>query len=394
MKTLLRKTAKIHFFLWKSVPVIFMFLINKLFMSYSLPKTAGSLVCFLFLLLFVQEIKAQNPQFAVVRPDGTTFICPTFDSAYNKAVDGDFLYLPGGVFTFNQSLTKRIFIYGAGIHPDSSKATGRTQITAVNNSLYITKSAEGGLIEGVEFTNTNLFFSYSGKQIKGFTLRRCTWFGSMHFKNGSEPTDSLPTNILIEECIIGNGILLDSARGNLFSKNLIKNYVNRASFCTFQNNIFTFNFSGSGPLIEISNCTFQNNIFFADVLRCSGCPNTSICSNTFLNNLKPNSPILLSNQCPPSSGFESGTIVSPTQMTDNFEVWSGQGEFKDNYRLKATSPGKNAGTDGTDVGIYGTVNPTSAGWVPSNPHIYFKQIAPQTGTNGTLNIQVKVRTNN
>ena len=38
---------------------------------------------------------AQTPQFAIVKPDGTTFICPSWDSAYIKSLDGDVIYLPG-----------------------------------------------------------------------------------------------------------------------------------------------------------------------------------------------------------------------------------------------------------------------------------------------------------
>ena len=46
-------------------------------------------------ILFVNDLNAQAPQFAVVRPDGTTYICPSWDSAYNKANNGDNIYLPG-----------------------------------------------------------------------------------------------------------------------------------------------------------------------------------------------------------------------------------------------------------------------------------------------------------
>ena len=117
------------------------------------------------------------------------------------------------------------------------------------------------------------------------------------------------------------------------------------------------------------------------------------CSNTFYNNILIGAP-KFNNGC----GFnmtEANTISlsSPGEVFISYTAGTGY-PFLDNYHLKNTCVGKNAGTDGTDVGIYGTSQPTSEGWVPSNPHIYFKQIDSQTGTNGTLKIQVKVRTNN
>ncbi|MBK9793187.1 MAG: hypothetical protein IPP60_08805 [Sphingobacteriales bacterium] len=60
------------------------------------------------------------------------------------------------------------------------------------------------------------------------------------------------------------------------------------------------------------------------------------------------------------------------------------------YHLKSTSSGKNAGTDGTDIGIYGGAYPYKEGAVPPNPHISTKSIAPTSAANGTLPVNIKV----
>lgn len=58
--------------------------------------------------------------------------------------------------------------------------------------------------------------------------------------------------------------------------------------------------------------------------------------------------------------------------------------YTQNFHLITNSPGLNAGTDGTDVGIYGTNQPTKEGWIPSNPHISYKNVSQQTDANGNL----------
>jgi hypothetical protein len=90
----------------------------------SLAIIISSVICF-----------AQAPQFAVVRPDGTTYICPSWDSAYNKAVNGDNIYMPGITINSEIKINKKLFIYGAGHHPDSSIITGKTIVT--NNILKV-----------------------------------------------------------------------------------------------------------------------------------------------------------------------------------------------------------------------------------------------------------------
>ena len=128
------------------------------------------------------------------------------------------------------------------------------------------------------------------------------------------------------------------------------------------NNIFLGqirNYTGGGCTTYAQNDAFTNNI-------CTTTMGTSLDGMNFIN-------------IPQESIFidQSGQVFN----------------FSHNYHLKPESIGKNAGTDGSDVGLYGGQSYTE-GAVPSNPHIYFKQVAPQTNSNGQLQIQFKVRTNN
>ncbi|MEO6254609.1 MAG: hypothetical protein ABIO79_14960 [Ferruginibacter sp.] len=324
---------------------------------------------------------AQSPQFAVVRPNGTTYICPTFDSAYNKAVNDDFIYLPGGNFTFSYTFNKRLHIFGAGHHPDSSLVTGKSYSSS---QFAIQSGATGSTFEGLQ-TSNNFYFLYTGIQVTNITIKRCR-ISAVVF-NGSATTliDSIASNIMITECIV-DFLQPGNSKNNYFTKNLFRagtpgepGYIRESNF---KNNIFI------GTYFTPNNCIFENNIFMQP-----GIINTP-CTNSFFNNLLVGAGTFNAG-CPPNSITEVNTITVPTTNDVFVSFTPGPGyPYLDNYDLKPACPGNNAGTDGYDVGIYGSSSPTSLGWVPSNPHIYFKQVAAQTNTSGQLNIQFKVRTNN
>lgn len=64
--------------------------------------------------------------------------------------------------------------------------------------------------------------------------------------------------------------------------------------------------------------------------------------------------------------------------------------FKNDFHLQANSSGKNAGSDGTDIGIYGGRFPWKDGGLPITPHIESKFVNGTTDTNGNLNVKIKV----
>ncbi len=332
---------------------------------------------------------SQSPQYAVVRPDGTTFICPTWDSAHSKAVDGDNIYLPAVIINANIQINKRLNIFGAGHHPDSSLAIGKTIVTGIVN---IDSNAKGGHIEGVQALQ--FYIPYRNKQFNNYTIRRCRANDITWEYGGVIPTDSLPQNMNITENVL-NYIVAYGAKNNLISKNVFKGLdvsssVNLFVFqnTTFENNVFL---SAGQNYIYGENCTFRNNVFGSGNILFPG-----FCMNTFTNNLRVGTgTFATAGSCGSNTITESGT-VNAASLGDVFVNYvAGTGfPYTDNYRMKVGSPGINAGSDGTDVGIYGTANPASAGWVPGNPHIYFKEVAPQSDASGNLNIKFRVRANN
>ena len=326
------------------------------------------------------QIVAQVPQFAVVRPNGTTQIFQSWASAYAAALDDDFVYLPGTGITGSIVINKRLHIFGAGHHPDSTSATSKT---VFSGSISIYNGGSGGSLEGIA-VNSTVNLGNNGTKISNYTIKRCYINSNLLF--GSSEVDSLPEYINVTENVIYNiqGLVVPGPMNIVMERNLIRSQILNFEYCTFSNNDFL---SPGIVFVNVNNSLLENNIF----LYSNPVPGDINCFNSIFNNLKiayadfeetPSCPIL----------GETGNIFVES-IDDIFISYNGSGDiYDDNYHLDPDCPGNNAGTDGTDVGIYGTNEPTPEGWVPSNPHIYFKDIAPSTDSDGRLHIQVGVRT--
>jgi hypothetical protein len=327
---------------------------------------------------------AQTPQIAVVKPNGVTTIHSTWAQSYDAASNGDFIYLPGSIIMGNIVIDKAIHVFGAGIHPDSSSATGRTIILSVG----VNSGASGGSISGIEVQG-GIVLGGGGK-LTNYLVKRCIAQNITFY--ASSPTDSITENCSIIECVFqyANSIFYPNlAKNNLFLKNIITSHIENLSQCTFNNNIFIY--PNNNPVIKtyVSECLFQNNVFTQ--LNPTNGGNAGYCYNSFFNNLKLGTAIFEDNQNCPNQA-ESGNLSVMTMDAIFINYTTDNNYFNDNFNLDLSCPGNNAGTDGTDLGIYGTNNPTPPGWLPSNPHIYFKQIDAETGPDGKLHIQVGVRT--
>lgn len=337
--------------------------------------------------LVVSSTSAQTPQFAVVKPNGTSFVYSSWDLAYAGASNDDFIYLPGTTITTTITINKRIHVYGAGHFPDSTVATGKTNISG---NLLVTSGASGGSIEGIRFFG---YVSLGGvTKLQNYSLSKCYLPNALIFVN--QNNDSVPEFCTVSENILSNIQSSNSSystKNNLFNKNvfLSSTAVANTNLCLFSNNIFLN--QSNVIYFMVTNSTFQNNIFLsANPVNLSG--GNGNCYNSFLNNLKfLNSSFDDLPSCPNQAEENN---ISVSSIDSIFISYISSWDYEDNLHLTSSCPGVGAGTDGTDVGIYGTNNPTPTGWVPRNPHIYFKQVDSETGSDGKLHIQVGVRANN
>jgi hypothetical protein len=103
-----------------------------------------SFLIFTVALLLAIISFGQEPHFSVVRLDGTTFICPSLDSAHSKAQDGDKIYLPKGTFN-GINISKRLHLIGVGTNTDSAQSSGVTMLSF----LGLSKNSSGTIVENI-----------------------------------------------------------------------------------------------------------------------------------------------------------------------------------------------------------------------------------------------------
>jgi hypothetical protein len=329
-----------------------------------------------FVMLITASIFGQNTKIAVVHNGSSTFYT-NLTPALTAAQSGDTIYLPGGpLLPDNIVINKPLTIVGAGHFPDSSIATNPTFI----KRIYFKTGADGGQLIGI--TCNELQWGYDGSQnVNNIIIKQCKI--DLLYPNNHGGGTSTSQNILFTE----NVIYSTSSGGFssvLFEKNIFSNCTYSQS-AQYNNCIFIFN-----HFISFNYSTLNNNIFYNtdtdwnEHIQIQGTQNilsnNLFCANTYpYNTLSCESCIMNNNP-----------ILEQSTVNTFINVSGSNFSYSNNYHLKETSPGINAGTDGTDVGIYGTQYPAKDGAVPFNPHISSKNISTQVSPSGVLNVDVKV----
>ncbi len=314
---------------------------------------------------------AQN--LIAVQNNSTPFFFTSLDSAIIHAHNGDTLYLPGGNFALNTNIDKCIHIIGVGHNPDSTNAINPTNIIA-NNLYLITGSSFGSLI-GVKLSGFNFGKESGNGNITNYTLGRCNINGISLFGGYTA------SNNIFYENIISGFINLTMAQSNNFYNNYFGWLVSFGNYSIIKNNIF--NIEGyTNYLINNTYSTFENNVFFPGTV--------SAISGNSTNNIFNNNLFVENISFPFGNNTGINNIVNQSQSSIFVNQSGSAYSYSQDYHLQPTCPGKNAGRDGTDIGIYGGMFPWKEGSVPFNPHIQYEQVAPLTSTNGNLNVNIKV----
>jgi len=348
-------------------------------------------IIFFALVFFtaMSGLKSQNI-IAVTSSDGTTNVFNTLENAYLSANDGDYIYLPGGTFTLSSAIKKKINLIGAGHYPDSTVYTNRT---IIDGSITIGKGASNSLIEGL-YVMGNIGFAR--EKSENVIIRRCN-VNAITTAGSWNDHDTLRIwNPQIINNIVRTDIIIGSTRGFLVKGNIIGASI---STCIYygglaQNNIFLTE-GEKTTLGNLRNVTFKNNIFMTNKslghngyasYGFDGASGNFNC--TFINNLFVGKDTTL-NVIPMAIVYTGNKFLVDKESI--FVKHTGTAfDYINDYHLKAGCPGKNAGDDATDVGIYGTSEPYKVSAMPSNPHISFKDIPSSTLPNGTLPLKIKV----
>lgn len=328
------------------------------------------LSCMFSVTVFAQRKVALQSNGATSFYGGAT----AYVSAYNAAVNGDTLYLPGGTFP-PVDIKKSITIFGVGHHPDSTAVTGATIISGGFN-LY--GGSADSHIEGLKI-NGNVGTAGNNDRC---LLKRCHVAGSVSL-NGD--------GVRIIENIILGPVNANSSSNMVVGNNIIKYssqniLTNMAQNAWIHNNVIV----GRGYVVSYTNCylfgiitdcLFENNVIFNEGTTLANVLSPNATNNTFRNNVFNATPVGTDNVWTnnftgvPSTDF----FVSYSQLTFG---------YNENFSVRNAVY---TGVDGKPVGIYGGLSPFKSGSVPVTPHINSLNIATETDAQGKLNVQIKVK---
>ena len=294
------------------------------------------------------------------------------ETAIQKAVSGDTIYLPGRVIQVQDDLIidKKLAIIGAGCDVDSIGGLQTTEIKRNTGYARITfrNGSDGSLLMGcivgnIQFGHRDEFNVYQ-QNIQNVIICRNKITG--YILLGLSTTNNQVKQIVVSEnsiqgvngiqgyeasdCIINNNLSsIMGLKNSRIYNNVMQNTANLTE-CIVENNFIAGGISGS-------NSIFNNNAFMTNITFPSG-------SNSGSNNLMSQETIRT---------FVVNDLALPK-----------------NLKIRDDSPCKNAGTDGTDIGIFGGPAPYKDGAVPFNPHIGKANISAQTDKDGKLKVDIKV----
>lgn len=345
-----------------------------------------SLIAFSFL-----SFAKVNAQQTITRQNGSSIsFYNVLDSAITYAQSGDTIYISGGGFTLSVPINKPLHIFGVGFRPDSTIATKNTIIAS---DIYVLSNASNGSLTGIYCTGSLRFGnSTSNQDVSNFKISRCNFKQSAYL--GFDGMSGAVNNVFIENII--RRIFLFNARSNNFYNNIIIDYAKDIGLNNvFRNNNFNnssaknyadgyFWYGVPASIVNAIGAVFENNIFRGGLFSAGGY-NPGLSNCVFYNCLFSGAP-----SCMGCTDFNSIVNQPDATILINFPNYQDY-QYSFDSHLQSASPGKNAGTDGNDIGIYGGAFPWKDGSLPVNPHIQFKSISNTTDSNGNLQINIKVK---
>lgn len=310
------------------------------------------------------------------------------EEAIEKAASGDTIYLPGGIIQVQGDIVvidKKLTIIGAGWDVDSIGGLQATKIERAANNAYCAinfrEGSDGSLLMGCELRGVTFGhrneFNEDRQNIQNITI----WRNKIPTVTlGVSTTNNNVENIFIKENYISNTFDGKNA-SNCWINNNLMYHISNLNNSHIYNNVIT----SITPTLSISSlkeCIIENNFI-------AGKGNVLSSFDSYIDNCSFN-----------NNAFESSDISFPNWTSIGFNNLIDQGaiytfQINDlglpkNLVIRDTSPCKNAGTDGTDIGIFGGSTPYKAGAVPFNPHIDKAVISSQTDKDGKLHIDITV----
>lgn len=334
-------------------------------------KTQLRFTILVLLLVAAQSSLAQKT--IAVQNNGTATFYSEWAQAWQNTQAGDTIYLPAGTFNIGTiEINKPITIIGVG-HDAAYVHDGL--FSHLNGEIRLLKGADGTMLHGFQMAKFRIGTNADNETVKNITISRCRCTGD--FTLGST-NPSTANQITVDECVLKNVNGMNAKHVSFTKNNLTGSISNFDQNVSFVNNFFSYDYY---TLYRISSTLFRNNIFRSSLFyNASDSPGNLFENNVFVQNFTVN----------PQTDLNTWNNNHFNQPLDDIFVNFAAGD----YHLKATSVGVGAGTDGFDIGIYGTAVPYKEGAVPFTPRIVEETVSKQTDAEGKISVKVKVEAQN
>ena len=271
----------------------------------------------------------------------------TFTDAQTAAVNGDtILVIPNTTSYGSVNISKPLVVLGVGFNPDTQLGL-KSQFTSIVINVNVTAGTKL-----IGLVSTTMTLGNTTGTISNVIIENCQVDRITH-------NASIISNVIIRQNVFQTTnnqfpITLTAANqsniivtNNIFSSpgSAYGPYVSTGGV-VFDNNLFLG--SVRGAFYQLNNCLVRNNIFFERNLTTEA----GFSNLVFENNLSFNA---TTNDLPPAGTNVkgSGNLVNQDPLFTNLPTGTVTYDFTMDASLQVGSPALAAGTDGTDLGIYG-----------------------------------------
>jgi hypothetical protein len=362
-------------------------------------------IVFLFTLIIHQAI-CQTIRIADNNPNAPTGanIYTTIQAAVDAAVAGDIVYVQPSPTNYGPVIiNKQINLRGIGFYNSAQPFFSKVGAITLTNRLDNTSNASGTIIEGLygweTQANINLgILTGAPYTLQNITIVNCNGF-RVNRTAGYQAADNITirdsgvqlacdggaavSNLLIIRCFLyANFYMANKTLTNIIISNNVFHQDMQIHFSAstivggiLANNIFLGGTSPSGSSLPrntqsccppvMTDWLVTNNIFYG--LAPTSNNSAPFERNTYTNNISVGT---TNNALPPtgtgSGNTGSGNKVGQDPLFVNAPFGNAYTGYED-FNLQAGSPAKNAGFDGTDIGITGGGYPAASGNVGVKP---------------------------
>jgi len=290
---------------------------------------------------------------------------------------GDTIY----VYPSNQSygaitITKELHIFGFG-YDGTSGAVSKVDHIYLDTVASPSSTSSGTTIQGLTVVRLYCSKPYiSDIVISGNSFTN-------YLDLGANCSGWLITNNYLSYISLNNNTSI-VVSNNVFRSHPYGIYTSNSSSVVISNNLFM----QWSRFSNVHNATVSNNIFICNANTYVG---TDMTNNVFNNNITYCSNSSYSYTLPTSGNSGAGNLSNQNPVFVTGTVNSTYDYSKD-YNLQSTSPGIDAGTDGSDIGEYGGNNPFVWGGAFTIPKVTQLNIVNpiiNQGTNIDINVKAK-----